>query len=76
MDAQELGDAGGDRMLDLDSSVWGTILASPGGTGTLAAKLLRQARDGDESAYGELYHQVCHQFTVGAVAYVAVSHLV
>lgn len=63
-------------MIDLDSPAWGSIPASPGGTGTLAARLLREARDGDESAYGELYHQVCHQFSVGAVAYVAVPHLV
>src|SRR5690349_17260390 len=63
-------------MLDLDSPAWNGIPASPGGTGSLTARLLRQARDGDEEAYGELYHQVCHQFTVGAVAYVAVPHLV
>jgi hypothetical protein len=63
-------------MIDLDSPAWGIIPASPGGTGALAARLLRQARDGDESAYGELYHQVCHQFSVGAVAYAAVPHLV
>ena len=63
-------------MLDLESPVWDTISASPGGTGALAAGLIRRARDGDESAYGELYHQVCHQFTVGEVAYVAVPHLV
>jgi hypothetical protein len=42
----------------------------------LAAELLRRVRGGDDSEYGELYHQVCHQFTVGPVAYVAVPHLV
>jgi hypothetical protein len=63
-------------MLDLDSPEWDRIPSSPGGKGTLAARLLRQARDGDESDYLELQHQVCHQFTVGAVAYVAVPHLV
>jgi hypothetical protein len=63
-------------MLALDSPEWGKIPSSPGGTGALTARLLCQVRDGDESAYLELYHQVCHQFTVGAVAYVAVPHLV
>ena len=42
----------------------------------LAAQLLRQIREGDDSAYGELSEQVCHQFSVGAVAYVVVPHLV
>ncbi|MDB5339462.1 MAG: hypothetical protein JWN70_5081 [Planctomycetaceae bacterium] len=42
----------------------------------LTVKLLRQAGAGDDSVYPELYHQVCHQFTVGAVAYLAVPHLV
>jgi hypothetical protein len=63
-------------MLSLDSPAWDAIPASPGGTGTLTARLLRNIRDGDESAYDELHHQVCHQFSAGAVAYVAVPHLV
>lgn len=63
-------------MLDLDSPRWGDIPSSPGGTGLLAAQLLRQIRGGDDSACGELFEQVCHQFSVGAVAYVVVPHLV
>ena len=63
-------------MIDLDSPLWDSIPASCGSTGTLAAKLLRRVRDGDDSAYDELYHQICHQFSVGAVAYIAVPHLV
>jgi hypothetical protein len=63
-------------MLDLDSPRWAEIPASCGVNSALTVKLLRQVRAGDDSAYGELYHQVCHQFTVGVVAYVAVPHLV
>lgn len=63
-------------MLDLDSPIWNTIPSSAGGTGALAAGLLRRAWRGDDTAYDELVHQVCHQFTVGAVAYVVVPHLV
>jgi len=63
-------------MLSLDSPAWDTIPSSPGGTGTLTAQLLRSIRNGDDSAYDELYHQICHQLSVGAVAYVAVPHLV
>jgi hypothetical protein len=63
-------------MLDLDSPLWATIPASSGMTSALAVKLLRQVQAGDDSAYAELYHQVCHQFSVGAVAYVVVPHLV
>src|SRR5262249_22690110 len=42
----------------------------------LAVKLLRQIRKGDTSEYGELYNQVCHQFTVDQLEYVVVPHLV
>ena len=63
-------------MLALDSPRWATIQASGGGTGALTASLLRQASTGDEEAFGELYNQVCHQNTVGQVAYFAVPHLV
>ncbi len=63
-------------MLDLDSPRWADIPASCSRSSALAVKLLREARAGDDSAYAELYHQVCHQFTVGPVAYVAVPHLV
>jgi hypothetical protein len=48
----------------------------PRGTGALAATLLRKLHDGDDTYFWELHHQVCHQFAVGAVAYVAVPHLV
>jgi hypothetical protein len=63
-------------MLALDSPTWATIPSSPGGTGLIAAQLLRQIRGGDDSGYGELFEQVCHQFSVGAVAYLVVPHLV
>jgi hypothetical protein len=63
-------------MLDLDSPRWKEIPASCGMSSALTVKLLRQVREGNDTAYDELYHQVCHQFSVGAVAYVAVPHLV
>jgi hypothetical protein len=63
-------------MLELDSTVWASIPASSGMNSALALRLLRQARAGNDSGYPELYHQLCHQFTVGEVAYVAVPHLV
>lgn len=63
-------------MLELDSPVWDTIRASPGGTGALTAQLLARVQGGDESSWAELHHQVCHQNTVGEVAYVAAPHIV
>lgn len=63
-------------MLDLDSPIWRTIRSSVGGTGALAADLLRRIRGGDDEPFAELYHQVCHQLTVGPIAYVVVPHLV
>lgn len=63
-------------MLDLDSPLWASIPASCGMSNDLTVELLRQVRAGDDSAYAELYHQVCHQFSVGAVAYLVVPHLV
>jgi hypothetical protein len=63
-------------MLDLESPLWAEIPASSGMNSALAVTLLREARAGDDSGYPELYHQLCHQFTVGEVAYVAVPHLV
>lgn len=63
-------------MLALDSPRWATLKASPGGSGALAAQLIRAIRSGVVSELGELYHQCCHQLTVGEVAYAAVPHLV
>lgn len=63
-------------MLDLKSNVWANIEASSGGKGLLTAELLTQLWDGDESAMDELYQQICHQYSVGETAYVAVPHLV
>src|SRR5688500_9828116 len=63
-------------MLDLDSPTWRSIPSSVGGSGELAAELLRRTRGGDDEPFAELYHQVCHQLTVGPVAYVVVPHLV
>ncbi len=62
-------------MIELTSTLWQSISSSPGGTGKLVASLLCQAHDGDETVYPELYHQLCHQNTVGGVAYIAVPHL-
>jgi hypothetical protein len=59
-------------MLPLDSPRWAT-LRSCGGTGALAARLLR---DGPAADFGELLHQACHQFTVDEVAYAVVPHAV
>jgi hypothetical protein len=63
-------------MLDLDSPVWASVPASCDMTSVLTVELLRQVWTGDDTAYAELYNQVCHQFTVGAIAYLAVPHLV
>jgi hypothetical protein len=63
-------------MLDLDSPAWGNLRASGGGRGARTAALLQRFRDGDDSELDELYHQVCHQNSVGEVAYPAVPHLV
>ena len=60
-------------MLPLDSPRWAALRSSPGGTGALAARLLR---DGPAADFGELFHQACHQFTVGEVAYAVVPHAV
>ena len=64
---------GANGMLPLDSPRWAVLRASPGGTGDLAARLLR---DGPAADFGELLHQACHQFTVGEVAYAIVPHAV
>jgi hypothetical protein len=63
-------------MLSLESKRWAELKASPGGNGELALRLLEQARGGDAAAFDELMHQVCHQMTVGEVAYAVVPHLV
>ena len=63
-------------MLDLESPEWAEVSASPGGNGVLTARLLRQLWLGDETAWPELYQQVCHQNSVGEVAYLAAPHLV
>jgi hypothetical protein len=56
-------------MIDLESMEWTTAKTGPGGNGALTADLLRQFRDGDDSAFGELYQQVCHQNTVGEASH-------
>ncbi len=63
-------------MLDLASPRWSQLKASPGGNGQLAATSLSRIRGGDDSAYAELQHQACHQYTLGEVAYAVVPHLV
>ena len=63
-------------MLDLKSPEWAHLRASSGGNGVLTAELLAELYAGDANAWGELCNQVCHQNTVGEVAYVAAPHLV
>jgi hypothetical protein len=63
-------------MLALDSPRWRVLKASPGFTGELAVRLLREIRDGTGSDWAELYHQCCHQLDVGEVAYAVVPHAV
>jgi hypothetical protein len=63
-------------MLSLDSPRWEKLRASGGGTGALARRLLLEIRDGTGSDWPELYHQACHQLTVGEVAYAVVPHAV
>jgi hypothetical protein len=68
-------------MIDLDSSRWSKLAASGGGNGQLAAELLKQIQQGKDTddAYGELYHQVCHQGNIGSdsdLAYAVVPHLI
>jgi hypothetical protein len=63
-------------MLSLDSPRWAMLKASPGGSGALTARLLQAIRAGAVSEFGELYHQCCHQLTVGEVAYAAVPHVI
>lgn len=66
-------------MLSLDSPRWASLTASPGGTGELAARLLRAIRDGagQKADWVELYHQACHQLDIhGDLAYAVVPHVV
>lgn len=61
-----------EQWIEVSAEIW----ASPGGDGELALRLLEQAQGGDAAAFDELMHQVCHQMTVGEVAYAVVPHLV
>ncbi len=63
-------------MLALDSPRWATLRGSSGLTSALAHRLLREIWDGTGSDWAELYHQVCHQVSVGEVAYAVVPHLI
>ena len=63
-------------MLDLSSAEWSHLRASAGGDGRLTAHLLTKLAGGDTDEWAELHHQVCHQNTVGEVAYVAAPHMV
>ena len=63
-------------MLPLDSPRWTTLNASPGGSGAQAARLLQAIRAGAICEFGELYHQCCHQLTVGEVAYAVIPHVI
>ena len=63
-------------MLPLDSERWAQLKSSAGGDGTLAAQLIGSARAGDTAALDELQHQICHQLSVGEVAYAGSPHLI
>lgn len=64
-------------MVPLDSPRWTTLRSSPGFTGELAARLIREIRAGTGVDWAELYHQACHQFTInGDLAYAVVPHVV
>lgn len=63
-------------MLALDSPRWAKLKASGGGTGALAARLLKAITQGSLGEFAELYHQCCHQLSVGEVAYAATPHLI
>jgi hypothetical protein len=45
-------------------------------TSAVAHRLLREIRGGTGFDWAELYHQVCHQLSVGEVAYAVVPHVV
>jgi hypothetical protein len=62
-------------MLALDSPRWRTLKSSPGFNGESSARLIRELRDGNKE-FAELYHQACHQFGVGEVAYAIAPHLI
>lgn len=62
-------------MLDLNSSRWRMLQSSVGGDSDYAADLLRKAYD-DDVLDDELHHQLCHQHSVGEVAFAAMPHLV
>lgn len=59
-------------MLELKSLEWESIASN----GRLTAQLIAEFQNGDDSALGELYQQLCHQNTVSTIAFVAVPHLV
>ena len=62
--------------LPLDSERWDTLDSSVGGNGRFTAQLLTSVVNGEFSGLDELSHQICHQLSVGSVAYAAVPHLV
>src|SRR5262245_10199878 len=63
-------------MRALDSSRWETLRASGGGSGTVARRVLTEIHAGTGSDWPELYHQACHQLTVGEVTYAVVPHAI
>jgi len=64
-------------MVPLDSPRWATLRSSSGSNGELAARLLREIRAGAGADWAELYHQACHQLTIGGdLAYAIVPHVV
>jgi hypothetical protein len=59
-------------MLEFNSPEWEAVSSNA----LLTAQLLSRLKNGDDSEWAELYHQLCHQNTVSKIAYVAVPHLV
>jgi len=60
-------------MLPLDSPRWAELTGSASRNGESAA---RRLRDGPAADFVELYHQACHQLSVGEVAYAIVPHVI
>lgn len=59
-------------MLELETKKWSEF----SNNGELVLSLLLKAQQGDESVYGELYNQICHQNSVHKLAYATIPYLV
>lgn len=64
-----------DGMIGLDSTRWKELRATSRDA-TETRVLLARAYEGDRDVFGELFEQICHQFTASEAAYAVVPHLV